>query len=165
MLGFSITFDFLAVLFIMLGSKFSGNLAVESGEVGFQRFQLVFLAPLLGDDGFELGDVSFQFSGSFLVLGDDAGDFLQSVDKVHAGGMGVTHGDEAVVELVFVVAFDHKAVLNNLLAVNERAFRDYAYRKAIDLSDALVLAVCVGTLRQPLQVVIEESIVLPWINL
>ena len=36
--------------------------------------------------------------------GDYAGDFLQSVDEVHAGGMCVAHGNEAVVELVFVVA-------------------------------------------------------------
>lgn len=97
-------------------------------------------------------NIGFKLGGAFLVLGDDAGYPLQSVDEVHAGGMGVAHGDEAVVELVFVVAFNHKSVLNSLFAVNECALRDYAYREAIDLADALVLTVGVGTLRQPLQV-------------
>ena len=39
-----------------------------------------------------------------------AGNLLQSVDEVHAGGMGVRHGYVAVVELVFVVG----TPLNNL---------------------------------------------------
>lgn len=38
------------VLFIMLGSKFGGNLAVEDGKFGFQRFQLILLAPCAGGD-------------------------------------------------------------------------------------------------------------------
>ena len=110
--------NFFAVLVIVLRSKFSGNLAIKGGEVGFELLQLIILAPLFGDDGFELGNVGFEFGGSLLVLGDDAGYLLQSIGEVHAGGMGVRHGNEAVVELVFVVAFYHKSVLNGLLAVN-----------------------------------------------
>ena len=53
-------------------------------------------------------------------------------------------GIEAVVELVFVVTFDNKAVLNGLLAVNEIVLGDDADGEAIDLTDALVLTVCVG---------------------
>ena len=54
-----ISFDFLTVLFIMLGSKFGGNFAVEGGKFGFQRFQLILLAPRLCDDGFEMGNIGF----------------------------------------------------------------------------------------------------------
>ncbi len=65
--------------------------------------------------------------------------------------MGVAHGDETVVELVFVVAFNYKPILNGLLAVNEGTLRDDADREAIDLADALILTVGVGTLCQSLQ--------------
>jgi len=48
--------DFLTVCgFIMFWSQFSGDLAVEGGRLGFEGFQFVFLAPSLGDDGFEFG--------------------------------------------------------------------------------------------------------------
>ena len=61
-----------------------------------------------------VGTSAFEFGRAFLILGDDAGNLLQSVDEVHAGGMGVRHGDIAVVELVFVVAFDNESVLDFL---------------------------------------------------
>ena len=65
--------------------------------------------------------------------------------------MGVAHGDEAVVVLVFVVAFDYKAVLHTFPTVNQRPLRDNRYRKTIDLADTLVVSVRVGTLCQPLK--------------
>ena len=65
--------------------------------------------------------------------------------------MSIAHGDEAVVELVFVVAFDHKTVLNCLLTIHEGALRDNGNRESIDLADTLVLTVGVGTLCQSLQ--------------
>ena len=138
-LGVGLLFVFFAVLFLILGSKGSGDFAVEGGEVGFKGFKLVFLTPLLGDDGFKLGNVSFEFGGAFLVLGNDTGYLLQSIDEVHAGGVGVGHGDEAVVELVFVVAFNHKSVLYGLLAVNNCTLRDNADGKTIDLAGVLNL--------------------------
>ena len=101
-----------AIIFLMFGSEGGGDLAVKGGEFGFEGFQFVFFASRLGDDGFELGNIGFEFCGAFLILGDDAGNLLQCVDKVHASGMGVGHGDKTVVELVFVVAFDHKSVLD-----------------------------------------------------
>ena len=132
-------FDFLAVFFIMLRRKFSGNLAVKGGKFGFELLQFVLFAPWLRDDGFEVGNIGFEFGGMFLILGDDAGYLLQSVDEIHAGGIGVAHGDEAVVELVFVVAFDHKTVLYCLDAVSQGFIGDYAYWEAIDFADALIL--------------------------
>ncbi len=158
-----IPLDFLVFIFIMLGSKFGGNLAVESGKVGFELLQFFLFAPRLRDDGFELGNIGFEVGSPFLILGDNTGDFLQSVYEVHAGGMGVAHGDviglplvklaeqEPVVELVFVVAFNNKTVLNCLLTVNKCALRYDGNREAIDFADAFVLTVCVGTLRQCLQ--------------
>ena len=53
--------------------------------------------------------------------------------------MGIGHGDEAVVELVFVVALNYKAILNGFLAVGQHTFRDNAYGESIDLTDALIL--------------------------
>ena len=41
----SIPFNFLAVLFIVLRSKFSGNFAVEDGKFGFELLQFVLFAP------------------------------------------------------------------------------------------------------------------------
>ena len=79
------------------------------------------------------------------------GIFSQCVHEVHAGGVGVAHCDEAVVELVFIVPFNHKAVLNSLFAVNKCALRDNGDREAIDFADTLVLTVGVGALRQSLQ--------------
>ena len=38
-------FDFLAVLFIMVGRKFGGDLAVESCKVGFELLQFFLFAP------------------------------------------------------------------------------------------------------------------------
>ena len=65
--------------------------------------------------------------------------------------MGVAHGYEAVVELVFVVAFDNKAVLDYLFTVNESALRDNAYRETIDLADTDIFAVGIGLASQSLQ--------------
>ncbi|WP_290154833.1 hypothetical protein, partial [Bacteroides acidifaciens] len=66
--------------------------------------------------------------------------------------MCVAHGNEAVVELVFVVAFDNKTVLDAFSAVNDRPLRYYAYREAIDLADTDVFTVGVGRASQSLQV-------------
>ncbi len=66
--------------------------------------------------------------------------------------MGVAHGDEAVVELILVVAFDNKSVLDAFPAVNKRALRDNAYRETIDLADALILPEGISTLCQTLKV-------------
>ena len=79
-----IALDFLVVFFIVVdshsvvrhfvgGSEFGGDFAVKGGKVRFELFQLVLFAPLLGDDGFELGNIGFEFGCPFLVLGDDAG--------------------------------------------------------------------------------------------
>lgn len=68
----------------MLGYKFGGTLPVEGDKVRFEQLQFVVRAPLLRDDGFEVGNICFQISGSFLVLGDDAGFLLQSVNEVDA---------------------------------------------------------------------------------
>ena len=68
----------------MLGCKFGGNLPVEGDKVGFELLQFVLRAPLFRDDDFELGNICFQIGGSFLVLGDDAGFLLQSVNEVGA---------------------------------------------------------------------------------
>ena len=38
-------FDFIAVFFIVFGSKFGGNLAVEGGKFGFELLQFVLFAP------------------------------------------------------------------------------------------------------------------------
>ena len=111
-----------AVILIMLRGKFCRNLAVEGGQFGFELLQLILLAPRLGDDCFKLGNIGFEFRRPFLLLGDDAGYLLQSVDEVYTGGMGVAHCDVAVVVLVFVVSFDNKTVLNTLLAVNQCPF-------------------------------------------
>jgi hypothetical protein len=102
---------FLVILFLVLGIKDGGYFAVESGNIGFELFQLVFLTPCHCHDGFRvLGNVGFEFGGAFLVLvSNDSGYCLYSIDEVHAGGMGVAHGYESVVELVFVVTFYHKA--------------------------------------------------------
>ena len=131
------------------GARAAVILRSRGGEVGFELLQLVLFAPLLGYDGFKLGYVGFEFGGAFLVLDDYAGDFLQCVDEVHAGSMGVAHGDEAVVVLIFVVALNYKSVLYGLLAVNNCAFRDNADGKAIDFSDALILTVGVGFIASP----------------
>ena len=87
-------------------------------------FQLVFLAPCLGDDGFKMEIIGFEFRSLLLILVDDAGYLLQSVDEVHTGGVGIDNGDVAGVVLVFVVAFNHKTVLNPFLAINEAPLRD-----------------------------------------
>lgn len=51
---------FLAILFFLFRCQFGGDLAVESGEVGFELFQPILFAPLFGNDGFELGNVGFE---------------------------------------------------------------------------------------------------------
>ena len=66
-------------------------------------------------------------------------------------------GIEAVVERVFVVTFDNKAVLNGLLAVNEIVLGDDADGEAIDLTDALVLTVCRFSTNQP---ILDENFVI-----
>lgn len=68
----------------MFGSKFGGNLAVKGGKVGFELLQFIFFAPRLRDYGFELWNIGFEFGCPFLILGDDAGYLLQSVDEVGA---------------------------------------------------------------------------------
>ena len=65
--------------------------------------------------------------------------------------MGVGHCNEAIVELVFVVAFNHKAVLNGLLPVNKISLRDDTDWEAIYLADALVLTVGISLHCQTLQ--------------
>ena len=62
--------DFLAVLFIVLGGKFSGNLAVEGGKVGFELLQFAFLPPDFSDDAFKRRNIGFEFGGTFLMLGN-----------------------------------------------------------------------------------------------
>ena len=49
----------LAVLLLFLGSEGGGDFAVNGGEGGFELLQLVLFAPLLCNDGFELGNVCF----------------------------------------------------------------------------------------------------------
>lgn len=88
-----ITFDFLAILFIVLGGKFNRYLPVECSKFGFQ---LILLSLWLCDDGFEQRNILSHFFGTFLILAYDFGETFQSVDKVHAGGFGVAHGDKAV---------------------------------------------------------------------
>ena len=132
------------VILIVFGSEGGGDFAVEGGEFGFELFQLVFLAPCLGNDGFKLGDVGFESGGSFLILGDDAGYLLQSVDEVHAGGVSVAHRYYAVVVLVFQVAFNYKAVLHTLVTVNHRRLGYDGNRESVNLTDTLVASVGVA---------------------
>lgn len=68
----------------MLEYKFGGYLAVEGDKVRFELLQLVVHALLLRDNDFEVENICFQIGGSFLVLGDDAGFLLQSVNEVDA---------------------------------------------------------------------------------
>ena len=52
-LGVGLLFVFFAVLFLILGSKGSGDFAVEGGKFGFEGFKFVFFAPCARQDGFE----------------------------------------------------------------------------------------------------------------
>lgn len=91
-----------------------------------------------------MGNICFKFCSAFLILGDDAGYLFQSVDEVHADSMGVGHGNESVIELVLVVAFDHKPIQNNLPTVSQNHFRDHTDGELIDLSDTLILSTSIG---------------------
>lgn len=84
------------------------------------RYGFIFISktPRFGYDGFLQRHILTHLVGTLLILVYDFGEAFKGIDEVHAGGMGVRHGNEAVVELVFVVAFYHKSVLNGLLAVN-----------------------------------------------
>ena len=62
-----IPLDFLAVLFIMLGGKLGGDLVVEDGKFGFQRFQLILLAPCAGGDSLECRQIHTEFFRMFLI--------------------------------------------------------------------------------------------------
>ena len=88
-LGVGLLFVFFAVLFLILGSKGSGDLAVEGGKFGFKGFKFVFFAPCARQDGFKGRHIDTFFIGTFPVLADCVGEFFKSVYEVHAGGMGV----------------------------------------------------------------------------
>lgn len=62
-----ISVDFLAVFFIVLGSKFGGNLLVEGGKLRFEGFQLVFLAPCAGGDSLKCRQIYTEFFYLFLI--------------------------------------------------------------------------------------------------
>ena len=70
---------FCAVIPIVLRCKFSRNLVVEDGKFGFELLQLILLAPRFRDDGFEMGNIGFEFRCPFFILGDYAGYLHQSV--------------------------------------------------------------------------------------
>ncbi len=88
-LGVGLLFVFFAVLFLILGSKGSGDFAVEGGKFGFEDFKFVFFAPCARQDGFEGRHIDTFFIGTLPVLADCVGEFFKSVYEVHAGGMGV----------------------------------------------------------------------------
>ena len=84
-----------------LGASCGGYLAVEGGKFGFQRLSAHPPCPTAwrrwlraaGTSAFR----SLAVRSSYWAY--DAGESLQSVDAVHAGGLCVAHGDEAVVVL------------------------------------------------------------------
>ena len=143
-------FYFLSVIWILLfGREFGCDLTVKGGKVGFKLLQLIFLAPCLGDNAFQHWNIRLHLGCTFLMLGDNVWQTIKGVDKVHTGSMGIGHGYETVVVLIFIAAFNYKAVLDPLTSINDSPLTYYGDWETIYFSDTEILAMRIGTLGQP----------------
>lgn len=114
-------------------------LAVKCGEFGLQLFQLVLLLPCLSGYLLQLRDFPLQHLVLLPVLVDDARYPLQCVQKIHGGGVCVSHCQMPVVVAVPEISLHHKTVVGKFQSVPERRLADYLDGEAVQFAHALVL--------------------------
>ena len=119
-------------------------LAVQCSEFGLQLFQLVLLLPCLSGYLLQLRDFPLQHLVLLPVLVDDTRYPLQCVQKIHGGGVCVSHCQMPVVVAVPVVACHHKSVVAELQPVFECPFADHLDGEAVQFAHSLVLSACRG---------------------